>query len=60
MDSRRPWSASFVHYRDDDFDNPAHPVSGIVVQAPITDEGSDGDTWYTLSWEGYSLSQLQW
>ena len=29
---------------DDDFDNPAHPVSGIVVQAPITDEGSDGDT----------------
>ena len=22
---------------DDDFDNPAHPVSGIVVQAPITD-----------------------
>ena len=29
---------------DDDFDNPAHPVSGIVVQAPITDEGSGGDT----------------
>ena len=29
---------------DDDFDNPAHPISGIVVQAPISDEGSDGDT----------------
>ena len=35
---------SLNKFFSNDFDNPSHPVSGIVVQAPITDEGSDGDT----------------
>ena len=40
---------------DDDFDNPAHPISGVVVQAPITDEGSDEDTMVYLLMGGVLL-----
>ncbi len=40
---------------DDDFDNPAHPISGLVVQAPITDEGSDEDTMVYLIMGGVFL-----
>ena len=40
---------------DDDFDNPAHPVSGLVVQAPITDDGTDEDTMVYLIMGGVFL-----
>ena len=40
---------------DDDFDNPAHPVSGLVVQAPITDEGTDEDMMVYLIMGGVFL-----
>ena len=40
---------------DDDFDNPAHPVSGIVVQAPIVDEGTNEDTMVYLIMGGVFL-----
>ena len=40
---------------DDDFDNPAHPVSGLVVQAPIVDEGTNEDTMVYLIMGGVFL-----
>jgi hypothetical protein len=40
---------------DDDFDNPAHPVSGLVVQAPVTDEGTDEDMMVYLIMGGVFL-----
>ena len=40
---------------DDDFDNPAHPVSGLVVQAPIIDEGANEDTMVYLIMGGVFL-----
>ncbi len=40
---------------DDDFDNPAHPVSGLVVQAPIVDEGASEDTMVYLIMGGVFL-----
>ena len=40
---------------DDDFDNPAHPVSGLVVQAPVVDEGASEDTMVYLIMGGVFL-----
>ena len=40
---------------DDDFDNPAHPVSGLVVQAPIVDDGTSEDTMVYLIMGGVFL-----
>ena len=35
---------------DDDFDNPAHPISGLLVQQVITDDGGDDEmmTWVII------------